>query len=65
MNSAVAIATGTPITSATAEVISVPTTSGSAPNWFAWTSQLLVNVKPSGPNWLSAGLASMYRRMKK
>src|SRR4051794_25140216 len=47
--SAVATATGTPMTSATADVMSVPTSSGSAPNTSPDTSQLLVNVKPKTP----------------
>ena len=40
------IATGTPITSAIADVISVPTTSGQAPKISFETSQLLSKTKP-------------------
>ncbi len=62
---AVATATGTPIKSASTEVISVPTSSGSAPNCSAFTFQSLSNVKPSTPNFANAGFASPTRRKKK
>ena len=55
-----------PIVSAISrEVMSVPTTSGSAPNCSAFTFQSLLNVKPRIPNLANAGLASPTRRMKK
>src|SRR3954447_12370322 len=63
--SAVATATGTPRSSATAEVISVPTTSGSAPKTSLETSQLFSKTKPKTPWCDSAGRASTNSRMKK
>src|SRR3954451_2728254 len=64
-NSAAATAIGTPMTSAMAEVISVPTTSGSAPYVLCETSQLLSKVKPKTPNFENAGCASTMSRTKK
>src|SRR3954468_13028796 len=64
-NSAVAAATGPPSSSAIAEVSSVPTTSGSAPNTSLETSQLFSKTKPKTPWWASAGRASTNSRMKK
>src|SRR3954451_15340852 len=63
--SAVATATGTPSSSAIAEVMSVPTTSGSAPKICLETSQSLLKTNPRTPSWLSAGRASTKSRMKK
>src|SRR3954454_14551237 len=63
--SAVATATGTPSSSAIAEVISVPTTSGSAPKTALETSQLFSKTKPKTPWCDSAGRASTNSRMKK
>ena len=57
--SAAAIATGTPMLSATAEVIRVPTTSGNAPKIERETSQLLSKVKPNTPNLENTGRDSM------
>ncbi len=62
---AAATATGTPISNASAEVISVPTTSGSAPKCSALTFQSLPNTKPGTPSLANAGRASPTRRMKK
>jgi hypothetical protein len=62
---AVATATGTPISSASAEVISVPTSSGSAPKCSALTFQSLPNTKPNTPSLANAGRAWPTRRMKK
>jgi hypothetical protein len=53
------------MTSASAEVMSVPSTSGSAPKRSAFTFQSLWKVKPKTPKRLNAGLASPTRRMKK
>src|SRR3954453_14620880 len=53
------------MTSAIADVISVPTTSAHAPYWLAETSQLLSKTKPMTPKRSNAGLASTYSRMKK
>src|SRR4051794_32059485 len=64
-NTAVATATGTPITRAIVAEISVPTTSGSAPKMSFETSQLLLKVNPKTPNFDSAGWASTISRMKK
>ena len=64
-NSAAATATGTPIRSAVAEVISVPTSRGRAPNTSRETSQLFVKTNPKNPNLWNAGLASTYSRTKK
>src|SRR4051794_30490951 len=61
---AVATAIGTPIRRASAEVMSVPTTSGSASNVLLATSQLFPKTK-STPNFENAGAASTKRRMKK
>ena len=47
---AVATAIGTPIRSAIADVISVPTTSGSASKMFLATSQSLPKTKSTTPN---------------
>src|SRR4051794_29902170 len=63
--SAVATAIGTPMQSATADVISVPTSRGSAPYRLCDTSQLLVNVKPKTPNWSKAPEASSISLTKK
>src|SRR6266508_6826186 len=63
--SAVPTAIGTPIKSATADVISVPTTSGRASKMLCATSQLLPNTKSITPNFANTGCASTYRRMKK
>jgi hypothetical protein len=65
MNRAVDTATGTPITSAVAEVMSVPTSSGRAPNTPPCTSQSLAKLKPSRPNRANAGIDSIHRRTKK
>src|SRR5215211_2490921 len=53
------------MTSAIADVISVPTTRAHAPYWLAETSQLLSKTKPMTPKRSNAGLASTYSRMKK
>src|SRR3954447_12233401 len=63
--SALATATGTPSSSAMVEVISVPTTSGSAPKIALETSQSLEKTKPKTPWCDSAGRASTNSRMKK
>src|SRR5215212_4392532 len=53
------------MTSAIADVISVPTTRAHAPYWLAETSQLLSKTKPMTPKRSNAGLASTYSRMKR
>src|SRR5215213_6365163 len=53
------------MTSAIADVISVPTTRAHAPYWLAETSHLLSKTKPMTPKRSNAGLASTYSRMKK
>src|SRR3954463_9109853 len=53
------------MTSAIAEVISVPTTRAHAPYWLADTSQLLSKTNPMTPKRSNAGFASTYRRGKK
>src|SRR3954452_12693144 len=53
------------MTSATADVMSVPTSSGSAPNTSPDTSQLLVNVKPKTPKrWNASDDSSASLRKK-
>ena len=59
------MATGTPMMSAIALVIRVPTSSGHAPKVSFETSQLLSKVKPRTPNFESAGFASEISRAKK
>src|ERR1039458_6541498 len=62
---AVATATGTPINSASTEVISVPTRSGSAPKCSALTFQGWPNTKPNTPSFSNAGRASPTSSKKK
>ncbi len=65
MKRAVATATGTPISSASTEVMSVPTTSAKAPKWSAPGFQSLPKMKPKTPSLANAGRAWPIRRMKK
>src|SRR3954452_4071218 len=63
--SAAETATGTPIASAMAEVISVPTTSGSAPNWPWEGTHSLLKTKSRTPTFANSGRDSPWRRRKK
>jgi hypothetical protein len=63
-NNAVAIATGTPISNAMAEVTSVPMTSGSPRKISLEGFQSLPNTNPS-PKWLIAVVDWPISRMKK
>src|SRR4051794_15605171 len=51
--------------SAIAEVISVPTTSGRAPNWFLFGTHASLKTKSMMPTCWNSGRDSPYRRMKK